>query len=76
MKSPLRFVLVTISACLIAPGPLAASPIHEEMFVPIGGIEQWITIHGSNNASQVVLLLHGGTGDALIPYSDSLFAGW
>jgi pimeloyl-ACP methyl ester carboxylesterase len=44
--------------------------------VPIGGIEQWITVHGSDDANPAVLVLHGGPGDALSPYADSLFKGW
>ena len=54
----------------------AAKPIHEESFVPIGGIPQWITITGSDDANPVVLFLHGGPGDAMSPGADSLFAGW
>ena len=54
----------------------SARPIHEESFVPIGGIEQWITIKGGDSANPVVLFLHGGPGDALSPGADSLFAGW
>ena len=53
-----------------------AKSINEEMFVPIGGIEQWITIRGRDSANPVVLVLHGGPGDALSPVADSLFAGW
>jgi pimeloyl-ACP methyl ester carboxylesterase len=46
------------------------------MFVPIGSIEQWITIKGTDRSNPVVLFLHGGPGDAWSPYADAMFAGW
>lgn len=54
----------------------APERINEEMFIPIGGIDQWITIKGNDRSNPVVLFLHGGPGDALSPYADALFAGW
>jgi pimeloyl-ACP methyl ester carboxylesterase len=36
--------------------------IDEALFVPIGGINQWITIRGQNRDNPVVLFLHGGPG--------------
>ena len=41
-----------------------ATPIQEERFVTLGGIEQWITIRGANRANPVLLIVHGGPGDA------------
>jgi pimeloyl-ACP methyl ester carboxylesterase len=38
------------------------SGIDESMFVPIGGINQWITIRGTSRDNPVVLFLHGGPG--------------
>jgi pimeloyl-ACP methyl ester carboxylesterase len=40
----------------------APNGIDEAMFVPIGGINQWITIRGQNRDNPVVLFLHGGPG--------------
>jgi pimeloyl-ACP methyl ester carboxylesterase len=54
----------------------APEPIKEEMFVRIGGIDQWITIKGDDRSNPVVLFLHGGPGDAWSPFADSMFAGW
>src|SRR5437868_8485040 len=34
--------------------------ISEEGFVPIGGIEQWVSIRGADRKNPVLLLLHGG----------------
>ena len=38
--------------------------IQEERFVSLGGIDQWITIRGANSANPVLLIVHGGPGDA------------
>ena len=50
--------------------------VREEMFVRIGGIDQWITIKGDDRNNPVVLFLHGGPGDALSPFADAMFGGW
>ena len=39
-------------------------PIQEARYVTLGGIEQWITIRGADRANPVLLLIHGGPGDA------------
>jgi pimeloyl-ACP methyl ester carboxylesterase len=41
-----------------------ATSIQETRFVTLGGIEQWITIRGANRANPVLLIVHGGPGDA------------
>jgi len=51
-------------------------PVKEEMFVQIGGIPQWITIKGDDRNNPVLLVLHGGPGDAWSPFADAMFAGW
>ena len=57
--------------------PEASSrPISEKMFVPIGGIEQWITIKGRNGGNPVVLFLHGGPGNVMSPFADDFFKSW
>lgn len=50
--------------------------VNEEMFVSIGGIDQWITIKGNDGNNPVVLFLHGGPGDAWSPFADAMFGGW
>jgi proline iminopeptidase len=41
--------------------------IDEANHVKIGGLEQWITIRGEDRKNPVLLLLHGGPGDATNP---------
>jgi pimeloyl-ACP methyl ester carboxylesterase len=48
----------------------APKRVSEEMFVRIGAIDQWITISGADRNNPVVLVLHGGPGDAASPFSD------
>jgi pimeloyl-ACP methyl ester carboxylesterase len=55
--------------------PIARN-IDEANFIPIGGIEQWVTIKGDNCANPVILFIHGGPGDPLSPYSDSMYGAW
>lgn len=54
----------------------ATSPVHEEKFVLIGGIEQWITIRGERCDNPVILFLHGGPGNTLNPYAQALYGAW
>jgi pimeloyl-ACP methyl ester carboxylesterase len=58
------------------PSPSAPKPVNEEMFVRIGGIEQWITVKGKDDNNPVVLFLHGGPGDAWSPYARAMFGEW
>jgi pimeloyl-ACP methyl ester carboxylesterase len=52
------------------------APVDEAGFVPLGGIEQWVTITGRRCDNPIVLFVHGGPGNPLSPYARSLFAGW
>ena len=74
----LRYAALLFSAVMacVLPEAVEAKSVREEMFVPIGGIERWITIRGGDTANPVLLVLHGGPGDAMSPYADNLFAGW
>jgi pimeloyl-ACP methyl ester carboxylesterase len=50
--------------------------IDEASFVPIGGIEQWVTIRGQDRANPVLLFLHGGPGDVTSCWTFAAFAPW
>lgn len=50
--------------------------VDEARFVPIGGIEQWVTITGESCANPVLLFLHGGPGNPMSPYAAAIFRGW
>ncbi len=50
--------------------------IDEGAYVKIGGLEQWITIRGEDRKNPVLLLLHGGPGDATNPWGYAGFRSW
>ena len=49
--------------------------IDQEMFVPIGGIDQWVQIRGEDRSNPVLLFVHGGPGSSESPLS-SLLRPW
>ena len=50
-------------------------PIHEQAYLPIGGIEQWVQIMGADRRNPVLLIVHGGPGSTWDPFTD-LFRDW
>jgi pimeloyl-ACP methyl ester carboxylesterase len=54
----------------------APNGIDEAKYLQIGGIEQWVTIRGENRDNPVLLLLHGGPGDATNPWGYAGFRTW
>jgi pimeloyl-ACP methyl ester carboxylesterase len=50
--------------------------IDEARYLTVGGIEQWVTIRGEDRANPVVLVLHGGPGDATNPWGYAGFRTW
>jgi pimeloyl-ACP methyl ester carboxylesterase len=51
-------------------------PLSEEKYIPVGGIEQWITIKGESCSNPVILFLHGGPGNPESIYADSVYGEW
>jgi pimeloyl-ACP methyl ester carboxylesterase len=54
----------------------APNGIDEGKYLNVGGIEQWVTIRGDDRANPVVLILHGGPGDATNPWGYAGFRAW
>ena len=50
--------------------------VREEGFVEIGGIEQWVTLRGDDCANPALLMVHGGPGNPLSPFAESLYGAW
>src|SRR5258708_7816927 len=44
--------------------------------VRIGGIDQWVSIRGTDRRNPVLLYIHGGPGDISIPLSWGVSRGW
>jgi pimeloyl-ACP methyl ester carboxylesterase len=82
LKLSTLFLAISLQTnCAIAQdlAPGCATPdakLAQKGFVPIGGIEQWVTIKGDSCANPVVLIIHGGPGNPLSPYSDRMFGAW
>lgn len=53
---------LAITAC--ASTQKTAQRIEEGSYLTVGGIEQWITIRGDDTRKPLLLLVHGGPGDA------------
>jgi len=45
------------------------------LFVPLGGLEQWISIRSEDLSNPVLLVVHGGPGEAQWPAAD-IFKPW
>src|SRR5688572_31354400 len=72
---PSAITSVILFSLIIPLSAIAQHRIHEQKFILINGIEQWVTIKGENS-KPVILFLHGGPGSPMSPYSDSLFQDW
>jgi pimeloyl-ACP methyl ester carboxylesterase len=48
------------------PGP----GIDQTSFIPVGGIDQWISIQGVDRSNPVLLVVHGGPGESQWPVAD------
>jgi proline iminopeptidase len=67
------FRVATILLLANAVGANAQAPtaqIDRVLFVPLGGIDQWISIRGENRANPVLLVVHGGPGEAQWPQAE------
>ncbi|MCS0809634.1 alpha/beta hydrolase [Massilia agilis] len=55
---------------------LAPDAVKDDKFVPIGGIDQWISVRGRHRDAPFLLFLHGGPGFTSIPNSYLYTAEW
>jgi hypothetical protein len=72
MARPLAgsFCLVVILFLATAIGANAQAPtaqIDRVLFVPLGSLEQWISIRAEDRSNPVLLVVHGGPGEAQWP---------
>lgn len=76
-------LLLSMSGAAVAqdhPGLTGCLPdgtvAEQDAFVAIGGIEQWVTVRGTDCANPVVLFIHGGPGNPMSPFADAIYGGW
>lgn len=50
--------------------------LDEAGFVRLGGIEQWVTIKGSDCRNPVILVIHGGPGNPNTVYANLPYKAW
>ena len=70
--------VTTIFVCAVAATSIAQTPsarIDQTAFLPIGGMEQWINIRGEDRANPVLLVVHGGPGEAQWPQAE-IYGPW
>lgn len=65
-----REALLSLTAAALPTGG-AATPVAEENFLHVGGIDQWVSVRG-NPGAPLMLYLHGGPGEAMSPFQDLL----
>lgn len=72
-----KIILISLLFFLVSLSIIAQKKsIHEEKFISIGGIEQWITINGDDHSKPVILFLHGGPGSTMSPYDNAIYGAW
>ncbi|WP_299530786.1 alpha/beta fold hydrolase [Ulvibacterium sp.] len=69
-------LLFSIFSLLIKLSTAQNISINEERFISLGGIEQWITIHGKDRSKPVVLFVHGGPGSTMSQYNNMMYKQW
>jgi len=71
LSSSFRIAAMLMLANVIGAIPQAPSvKIDRMLFVSLGGIDQWISIRGENRANPLLLVVHGGPGEAQWPQAE------
>ena len=72
------FCVAAILLLATAIGTKAQVPtaqIDRVLFVPLGGLQQWVSIRSEDRSNPVLLVVHGGPGEAQWPAAD-IFKPW
>jgi pimeloyl-ACP methyl ester carboxylesterase len=68
---PLLLSTIAVSAR----GQSSKTRIDQTLFVPLGGLEQWISIRSEDRSNPVLLVVHGGPGEAQWPAAE-IYKPW
>src|SRR5215472_1203600 len=63
-------LLLWAIAATAAASEKAPTPIDQSSFVSLGGLDQWISIRGEDRRNPVLLVVHGGPGEAQWPMAE------
>lgn len=74
-RSLASFLCLAILLLANATAQAPAERIDRVLFVPLGGIDQWISIRGEDHANPVLLVVHGGPGEAQWPQAE-IYKPW
>lgn len=67
--------ILLLAITLIAKAQTSNARIDKTEFVRLGNIDQWISIRGDNRANPVLLVVHGGPGEAQWPQAE-IYRPW
>lgn len=62
-----NYLLILITAMLMCIASAATASVNQSGFVRIGGIDQWISVTGEDRSDPIILVVHGGPGEAQWP---------
>lgn len=62
--------ILLLAKVISANGQAPAAQVDRVLFVQLGGIAQWISIRGENRSNPVLLVVHGGPGEAQWPQAE------
>lgn len=75
LRKTLFSVVIAAALITLLRSNAQAASIDEGAFIDVNGVQQWVTIRGSNLDNPVLLLLHGGPGISMSGLAP-LFADW
>jgi len=61
---------ILVSTIAVTASAQTGSGIDKATFVPLGVLEQWISIRGDDRSNPVLLVVHGGPGEAQWPQAE------
>ncbi len=64
------FLLLVFSIAISGSAQSSNARIEQSSFVPLGNLEQWISIRGEDRSNPVLLIVHGGPGEAQWPQAE------
>lgn len=57
--------------------PKADRPaVQEQGYIPLNGIEHWLTVQGDDCRNPVLLFIHGGPGNPMSPFAEKVYGDW